>query len=248
MLKSPSGLRRDEKIGEGLNRGRWVVERKIGEGGFAEVFEVHDTLQKTKVKNQLAGPLLSTHTYAIQVAIVSRALAINLFHLLVQQALKIEKIDKRGGKIGLLKAEHRVRCPLFCCQGSVAGSRQLRSCKPPAQTLKRLQDSPHVCRLVDGGFGTHEGRSYFVMELLGLNLAQLQRSVPDSRWGLRSVCTIGGQVRRRTADITDAQVSQNLGPALTESWERVLGAVQLPRLMSSSVKLQQKHSEFALQF
>ena len=50
MLKSPSGLRRDEKVGEGLNRGRWVIERKIGEGGFAEVYEVHDTLLKIKVK------------------------------------------------------------------------------------------------------------------------------------------------------------------------------------------------------
>ena len=34
-------LRRDDRVGEGE---RWAVVRKIGDGGFAEVYEVRDTL------------------------------------------------------------------------------------------------------------------------------------------------------------------------------------------------------------
>ena len=109
--------------------------------------------------------------------------------LFMQQALKIEKVDKKGGKSGLLKAEHRVSGLQLYCQGSVARMSPLRLAR--SQTLRKLQASSHICRLVDGGFGTHEGRAYFVMELLGLNLAQLQRSVPNGRWDLRTVCIIG---------------------------------------------------------
>ena len=40
----PALLRKDEKLGEGVDVERWAVVRKIGDGGFAEVYEVRDTL------------------------------------------------------------------------------------------------------------------------------------------------------------------------------------------------------------
>lgn len=36
-------LKRNDTVGEGLNLQRWRVVRKIGEGQFAEVFEVSST-------------------------------------------------------------------------------------------------------------------------------------------------------------------------------------------------------------
>ena len=42
-------LRRDTRIGEGENSGRWSIVRKIGDGGFAEVFEVKDTKDHEKL-------------------------------------------------------------------------------------------------------------------------------------------------------------------------------------------------------
>jgi len=41
-------LRKDERIGQEGNR-RWSVIKKIGEGGFAEVYEVLDTSRNSKV-------------------------------------------------------------------------------------------------------------------------------------------------------------------------------------------------------
>jgi serine/threonine protein kinase len=41
-------LRKDEKIGPDGNK-RWSVIKKIGEGGFAEVYEVLNTAKNTKV-------------------------------------------------------------------------------------------------------------------------------------------------------------------------------------------------------
>ena len=43
MSGTPRPLPRDTVLGEGLNTGRWSVVRKIGDGGFAEVYEVRDT-------------------------------------------------------------------------------------------------------------------------------------------------------------------------------------------------------------
>ena len=40
---APPLLKRDESIGAGLSAGRWQVVQKIGDGGFAEVYEVLDT-------------------------------------------------------------------------------------------------------------------------------------------------------------------------------------------------------------
>lgn len=40
---APPLLRKDESIGAGLSAGRWQVVQKIGDGGFAEVYEVMDT-------------------------------------------------------------------------------------------------------------------------------------------------------------------------------------------------------------
>lgn len=35
-------LKKDDRLGEGVNLQRWAVEQKIGDGGFAEVYEVRD--------------------------------------------------------------------------------------------------------------------------------------------------------------------------------------------------------------
>lgn len=37
-------LKKDDRLGEAENLQRWAVVRKIGDGGFAEVYEVRDTL------------------------------------------------------------------------------------------------------------------------------------------------------------------------------------------------------------
>lgn len=99
---------KDEKVGEGLNKGRWAVVRKVGEGGFAEVYEVFDLLQNIKARvfstcaeaNEVTPCPFCTSTRGLKLPTSSS----------LQQALKIEKLDKRGSKAGLLKAEHRVCC------------------------------------------------------------------------------------------------------------------------------------------
>jgi len=61
------------------------------------------------------------------------------------------------------------------------------------QVLRKLHEkgAPQVVGLVENGYGVHEGRAFFAMELLGMNLAQMQRSTPGNRWGLEDVCLIG---------------------------------------------------------
>jgi serine/threonine protein kinase len=41
----PQLLKKDDRLGEGVNLQRWIVLRKIGDGGFAEVYEVKDSFQ-----------------------------------------------------------------------------------------------------------------------------------------------------------------------------------------------------------
>lgn len=41
----PPLLRKEEKLGEGVNLQRWSVVKKIGDGGFAEVYEVADAFK-----------------------------------------------------------------------------------------------------------------------------------------------------------------------------------------------------------
>jgi hypothetical protein len=50
------GLPRGTKIGEGLNTDRWMVQKKLGEGGFAEVYEVSDTLNRNEKVNSSIKP------------------------------------------------------------------------------------------------------------------------------------------------------------------------------------------------
>ena len=45
---APALLSRGERVGDGLNLQRWDVIRKIGEGQFAEVYEVADTFDEGK--------------------------------------------------------------------------------------------------------------------------------------------------------------------------------------------------------
>ncbi|KAK9906526.1 hypothetical protein WJX75_003368 [Coccomyxa subellipsoidea] len=117
----PPLLKRDVKLGEGVNLQRWAVVKRIGDGGFAEVYEVTDTFKDDE-----------------------------------KFAVKIDKQDKRKDvRSGTVKAEVKV--------------------------LRQLQSCPPVCRLVPEGEGTHEGRSYMIMELLGVNLAQFQHSRPQGR-------------------------------------------------------------------
>ncbi len=41
----PPLLKRDLRLGEGVNLLRWAVVKRIGDGGFAEVYEVTDTFK-----------------------------------------------------------------------------------------------------------------------------------------------------------------------------------------------------------
>ena len=45
MTRTPPLLRKDVKLGEGVNLQRWAVVKRIGDGGFAEVYEVLDTFK-----------------------------------------------------------------------------------------------------------------------------------------------------------------------------------------------------------
>lgn len=49
MTANTKGLAKGTKIGEGLDLSRWLVNKKLGEGGFAEVYEVTDTFSNEKV-------------------------------------------------------------------------------------------------------------------------------------------------------------------------------------------------------
>jgi hypothetical protein len=49
MTTSTKGLAKGTRLGEGLNFSRWLVNKKLGEGGFAEVYEVVDTFSNEKV-------------------------------------------------------------------------------------------------------------------------------------------------------------------------------------------------------
>lgn len=43
---APALLSRGQRVGDGLNLQRWEVIRKIGEGQFAEVYEMADTFEE----------------------------------------------------------------------------------------------------------------------------------------------------------------------------------------------------------
>ena len=60
--------------------------------------------------------------------------------------------------------------------------------------------------VVEGGYGVHQGRAFFTMELLGMNLAQMQRSTPGNRWGLEDVCHIGKPSQLSPWTVTAASV------------------------------------------
>ena len=53
MSKIPPSLRGGERIGDD----QWTVVRRIGEGGFAEVYEVKDSIQDTRVRPNCASVL-----------------------------------------------------------------------------------------------------------------------------------------------------------------------------------------------
>lgn len=55
MTAAPKGLAKGTRIGEGINFQRWQVTKKLGEGGFAEVYEVLDSMTNEKVKVDLTG-------------------------------------------------------------------------------------------------------------------------------------------------------------------------------------------------
>lgn len=59
-------------------------------------------------------------------------------------------------------------------------SKPLRMMCFGAQVLTQLQGCQHVCRLAPDGLGAWEGRSYVLMELLGMNLAEYQRAHPHN--------------------------------------------------------------------
>jgi hypothetical protein len=62
-------LKKDDRLGEAENLQRWAVVRKIGDGGFAEVYEVRDTLNDdAQVRVPAAWPLATVllfHTWQV---------------------------------------------------------------------------------------------------------------------------------------------------------------------------------------
>ncbi|KAK9817868.1 hypothetical protein WJX72_003406 [[Myrmecia] bisecta] len=118
-------LQKDEVIGKG--KLRWVVGKRIGDGGFAEVYEGQDKADPEK-----------------------------------KYAIKIERYKMKEG--GAAKREISV----------------LRDIELKA--LVKLQACPQVVRLVKGGLAQHNQHVFIVMERLGLNLADLRRTLPGNRF------------------------------------------------------------------
>jgi hypothetical protein len=87
-------------------------------------------------------------------------------------AMKLDKLrtDPRGGTI---KTEYKV--------------------------MYRLQSCPHVCRVSRDGYGQHDGRHFMIMELLGVNLAQMRSASPSGRFPGEVVKIIGRIVHNFTA-------------------------------------------------
>ena len=103
----PPLLRKDAAVGEGGSQGRWAVVRKVGDGGFAEVYEVKDTFHADE--RVLARPLCcSSH----RASSLGRAFNVDADACveLWQCALKIDKLDKRrDSRGGTVKPEYKVR-------------------------------------------------------------------------------------------------------------------------------------------
>ena len=134
----PPLLKRNDTLGEGLNLERWRITRKIGEGQFAEVYEVSadQRIEQSPYAALQLCSCVSSHCAAI---IPSTAAP----HMAVQA------IDtfKEGRKVAL-KVD-RLLDP--------------KTVEREAKVLKRLQPCPCVVRLLEQG--SHEQRGFMIMEV-----------------------------------------------------------------------------------
>jgi hypothetical protein len=99
MTTSGKGLAKGTKIGEGLNFSRWVVNKKLGEGGFAEVYEVTDTITNEKVGPQFLPPtgrqlniFLLTYGISLRLQSISRYVALKMLALHGQPLSRVFKV------------------------------------------------------------------------------------------------------------------------------------------------------------
>ncbi|KAJ5079857.1 tau tubulin kinase 2b [Anaeramoeba ignava] len=117
-----------------LIRNRWVIQKKIGQGAFGEIFVARDLELQENV------------------------------------AIKMEKCDQKRETIKL-----------------------------EALVLKKLQGSPYAPKYIS--CGRYEDFNFLVMELLGQNISQLKRSLPDSKMSLQCVLKLGIEMISSIEDI-----------------------------------------------
>ena len=104
-------LKKDDRLGEAENLQRWAVVRKIGDGGFAEVYEVRDTLNDDA---QVWCPFRGAWTAFLSFTpgrskFPSQTSMVPKCWLVMQFALKIDKPDRRrDARGGTVKAEAKV--------------------------------------------------------------------------------------------------------------------------------------------
>lgn len=131
----PPLLKRNDTVGEGLNLERWRITRKIGEGQFAEVYEVsadHVIEYCASRRSEIVQPRRAA-TIPMTAAPHMAAQAIDTF--------------KEGRKVAL-KVD-RLLDP--------------KTVEREAKVLKRLQPCPCVVRLLEQG--THDQRGFMIMEV-----------------------------------------------------------------------------------
>ena len=134
----PPLLKRNDAVGEGLNLERWRITRKIGEGQFAEVYEVS--------ANRMIEPV--HHAVHQSCSCVSSRNAA-IIPTVAAPRMAAQAIDtfKEGRKVAL-KVD-RLLDP--------------KTVEREAKVLKRLQPCPRVVRLLEQG--THEQRGFMIMEV-----------------------------------------------------------------------------------
>jgi tau tubulin kinase len=157
---SPAVLQHGQDIGEA---GRYVVRKKIGEGQFAEVYEVDDARTNTVVRPADEFGSLSLNR-PLNRGTLACGVADGWTHSMrvsaVQLALKLERRS------------------------------HVRTVKQEGQVLQHLSQScPQVCKVHDSG--SYHGRHFIVMDLLGPNLAEARRGEPGGRAQLATAKVVG---------------------------------------------------------
>lgn len=97
--------------GEGAASGRWEVIASLGEGGYAEVYEVRDTLSPEATRVRLSDPaiLCPCHAPALSAA-ASLIIPLTASSLAMQYALKVDTPKvKKDPRLATVRNEAEVR-------------------------------------------------------------------------------------------------------------------------------------------